>query len=158
MAKKATLLSASALTAPNEFDIPSAFGGGGKGRASDGRDRVSIIVDRGTPYLAVYLRDELLAHVADWRFAIDAFRSNGSGVIDALHLTKADRGYILRKGAGSRPHYHISTAKLVVSPVSVGTDEDVGTVVGTIESDGSITLTLPKAIKGKFSWFKLTRS
>jgi len=156
MTKKATLLSASVLTAPDEFDIPGTSGATGRG--ADRGDKVSIITDRESRYLAVYLRDELMAHIADWRFVTHRFRSNGVGEIDGVKLEKSERGGSgIRKGKGSRPHYHLGLTSVTVTEVKPGDGDVIGEAVATVDGDDAVVVTLPPLIKGKYLNFKLTK-
>jgi hypothetical protein len=142
-------------SAPTDSEIPVSYGG--KGRTGDRRDYVSIVGTGKIKHLATYPNDISLAHMADWRFADAIFHANGSGDIDSVKLMKAQRGYSLRKRDNQRLHLHLSLADVAVTTISVGTDEDVGTVVSTIEGD-AVVFTLPKVIKGKYEYFKISRS
>jgi hypothetical protein len=134
-------------------EIPISFGG--KGRSSNRGDRVSIITDRGTEYLAMYPSDPLLVHMNGWRFVTSSFLFE-EDKITGIKLMKAERGYTIRNGKGSRPCLHLSLVDIHVTPVD-GDVNEVGTFTGSIASDDVIKFTLPQVIRGKYKTFKLSR-
>jgi hypothetical protein len=153
MSKRPAAAPSETEAASDEFDIPGTLGATGRG--TDRGDYVSIIAGKESWYLAVYPRNELMAHMADWRFATHRFKSNGTGEIDGVKLIKGDRGSGLRKGKGSRPHFHLSLNTVTVTDLdrTDGSNETVGTVDGD-----AVVFTLPPLIKGKYKTFKLSRS
>jgi hypothetical protein len=153
MAKKPVLTPSEPEVASDEFDIPGTSGATGRG--GDRGDYVSIITDRESRYLAVYPRDELMQHMADWRFVTHRFKSNETGVIEAVKLVKGDRGSGIRKGKGSRPHYHLGLTSVAVTDINNGDGSNVGE--GIVDGD-AVVFTLPPLIRGKYKSFKLSRS
>jgi hypothetical protein len=131
--------------APSASEIPITYGR--QGRAAERRDHVSIIGTGKTLRLIVYPSDAPLEHMSNWHYASGAFQLNGSGEIDGLKLTKAERGFNLRKVHHRRPHLHISLADVVVHEVDGSDGDDVGTVIATIEGD-AVVFTLPLVIAG----------
>jgi hypothetical protein len=100
--------------------------------------------------------------MADWRYVRAQFLLNGTADIAAIKPMKAEHGFNYRKGDSQRPHFHLSLANVDINIVD-HIDGDIGAVVGTIESDGSVTFMLPKAIAGSGTYcggknFKITRS
>jgi hypothetical protein len=152
MAKKPASAPTEPDVMPGEFDIPAVVGG--KGRTGDRSDYVSVVGSGGT-HLATYPNDQSLAHMSDWRYATAAFKANRTGEIVEVKLIKSERGCSLRRRENQRPHFHISLGNVVVTVVDH--DSDVGTCVSCIESDGSVVFTLPKVIKGKSGWYKISR-
>jgi hypothetical protein len=143
-------------SAPDEvIEIPVTFGG--KGRIADHRDRVGIMVDRGTHRLSLSLRAENHPHVADWRYCGATFLSNGTGEITGVKLTKAGRGFSVRRSSDRRPKFIIALMDVTVTPVVDHGGDDDNDVVSTIEGE-AVVFTLPRVIKGKYQSFKLSRS
>jgi hypothetical protein len=152
MVKKALLAS----SAPIEVTrIPVPFGGAG--RTSGQHNRVGVVEDRGKHRLSLSLRTELHSTTEAWRFVTAEFLSNDTVAITGVEFKKAERGFSVRRNSNGRPQFIIPFVGITVTPVDHGEGDD-GDVTDTIGDDGSIKFTLPPAIKGRFGWFKLSRS
>lgn len=87
---------------PDEGEIPIPYG-----KKAVQLDHVSVI-GKGKQFI-VYPSEPLLAHMRDWRFVNASFKHNGSSIC-GLKLTKAERGFSLRKRQpGRRTHLYISS-------------------------------------------------
>jgi len=91
---------------------------GGRGRVTDRRDHVAII--NGGRTMIVYPSDAMLAHMTDWPYIDAALVGSDGGEVDRLELTRAERGYNLRRVEHRRPHVHVSLAQVKVETVSDG--------------------------------------
>jgi hypothetical protein len=98
--------------------------------------------------------------MSDWPFVSAAFLSNGTGAIDGLKLTRAERGYKLRRFGKYRPVLNLNLCRAAVALLDINGDEDddFDNVIGSIEGD-AVVFSLPKVIKGQWrNFFKITRS
>jgi hypothetical protein len=133
----------------DEGEIPIRYG-----KTADQLDRVSIIGKNGKELrLIVYPGEPLLAHMHDWHHVGASFTYYGVS-IRGLKLTKAERGFSLRKGQPSRrTHLYITLDDVAVEGVSGPEPDELGDVQGSIANDNAVMFALPKVIEGSQRWY-----
>ena len=85
--------------------------------------------------------------MSNWNRVGAAFVYNGRE-ISGIKLTRAERGFALRKIDARRPHVHISLRGVSIEGVDNPEPGELGVIVGTIVDDDTVMLALPSVIGG----------